>query len=98
MDPSVALNTVAILFVEVVGPIIKRVTIVMKDNPMNTYRARPNKFYDDRCGTCNHASEQHYAGDGKCFKCPAERRCMEFVNKRKDIGDVASGCRDEAAG
>jgi hypothetical protein len=45
---------------------------------------RAMKTHDDRCANCEHASESHNAGTGKCYACPAEARCMEFVSKPKD--------------
>jgi hypothetical protein len=37
------------------------------------------RFHDDRCDACEHDSVSHHAGMGKCYKCPAPRRCMHFI-------------------
>lgn len=41
-------------------------------------------FIDDNCKTCEHSSESHYAGSGKCYTCPANKRCGKFVRKHEE--------------
>lgn len=40
-----------------------------------------NRFIDDRCAVCNHESIEHVSSTGKCYECPAERRCAAFISK-----------------
>lgn len=53
----------------------------MIDDNRETERAC---FIDDNCKTCEHSSESHHAGSGKCYTCPANKRCGKFVRKHEE--------------
>jgi hypothetical protein len=40
-----------------------------------------SQFDDLRCAACEHAPESHHAGEGQCYKCPADHRCTRYVRK-----------------
>lgn len=40
------------------------------------------QWIDDRCAACEHPSESHNAGRGKCYRCSAEHRCANFIAKQ----------------
>lgn len=56
-------------------------------------------FLDDTCATCGHESGSHYAGHGRCYGCPAHRRCAKFLQKNSStelLEAIRKACEESA--